>query len=124
MLRAAEIQEITDKDTDKRKYKDRVDKKKYKDTIENSGFSKPGTRKKLLHFIIIHNVTEYYNTEYIVKIESHVLTGIVIQNKNYSFCLNQMLFFPLVFFPTGKNLTLISTLVRVLKFCDRKSHRY
>jgi hypothetical protein len=35
MLRAAEIQEITDKDTDKRKYKGRADKTKYKDTIAN-----------------------------------------------------------------------------------------
>ena len=35
MLRAAEIQEITDKDADKKKYKGRADKKKYKDMIAN-----------------------------------------------------------------------------------------
>ena len=52
-----------------------------------------------VHFIAIHNVTEYGNTEYIAKIESHVATGISMHNKNYSFCFNQMLFFPLVFFP-------------------------
>ncbi len=35
MLRAAEIQEIADKDADKRKCKGRADKKKYKNTIAN-----------------------------------------------------------------------------------------
>ena len=29
-----------------------------------------------IHFIAIHNITEYCNTEYIAKIESHVATGV------------------------------------------------